>query len=126
FALALVLSFTPKTAMRYFLPVSVIVSYLAALGIIDLAGLIATRFKLEKWQPIFVAIGLVATVLSFVPSLRELDRALASDHRRELAEFISAHVPKFVGIAQDSRVDLAGSNNPDRDIVITRVKQPVY
>lgn len=99
-------SFLPKTALRYYLPISLALTFLAIAGLARLIGAVRNRALLHRCG-VAVAIALVATAVFFqVQSLRVLDAELKSDDRRELIAWIRANLAADAVLATDKAVHL--------------------
>lgn len=125
--LTVAFSFSPKTNDRYYLPVTATFYYLAALGLRDLVTSV-----LPAWRPALVrrpaftaAIVLGAAFALEIPRTRDVLRAFQHDDRRELAEYILAHVPSTARIAQDERVMLPGERNRRRGRMVLDLPQEI-
>ncbi len=112
-ALWALLSFFPKTHHRYFLPGIVLLSILAAGGLLPLLRLWGLR-PISKRAAAGIAILLATLVLVFqVPKLVKLHHAFASDSRAALLEFLTT-LPDEVRLLQDSR----GQMTPEELVAI--------
>jgi hypothetical protein len=104
----LLLSFFPKTHVRYFLPATAIIIMLAALGAAALS-----RF-LWKGRPLFgrtgtlwpAMIALTVAVAMQLPTFLDYYHGFSFDGRTAMASYLKQHVPPGTIIAQDKRVDL--------------------
>lgn len=125
--LGLVLTFTPKTAGRYFLPVSAVTCYLGGVGIVETWRHLIPPLRwhpLLAWRPLATAcLILVAGVLS--RQLMKEYRAFLRDSRDELAQWINANVPQSAIIAEDKRVNLPHPGHPFAEAMRTFIKQKV-
>ena len=104
FAYALMLSLSPKTNDRYFLPATAMFTWLAALGALDVALL---------WPRIPAALCAVALAACQLPSFMEYDRAFQIDDRKDLRAWLDANLTGDDLIAQDYRsvkLPLPGKN----------------
>lgn len=107
FAFAVLLSFSPKTNDRYFLPATAIFTMLAALGAVDLG-----RLTLGKIVPgIRVALLVVLLVAGQIPSFATYYRAFRQDDRQALHEYIENNLPKDSVIVTDDRAGLPVSDS---------------
>ncbi len=109
-AYVILLSFSPKTHFRYFLPDTMLFCALAALAPFSLV------FPRENPLRIAAAsvLGLLLAIgvgMSFAKVLR-YDRAFQDDVRRELVTYIKEHIPATETIVQDKRVNLASRKDP--------------
>lgn len=105
FAYALLLSISPKTNDRYFLPATAMFTWLAALGALDIAGL---------WPRIPAAVCVALLAAGQLPSLWQYDRAFRTDDRRELRAWLDANLTGGALLAQDYRsvkLPLPGKNS---------------
>gem|GEM_PF-404030 len=99
----LLLSFSPKTHHRYFLPVTGLLLVFAAAG--------ALRARGRAWRPLALVTLAAAIVWSALITL-EFDSAFARDPRRDLLALIANELPPDAGIAQDNRVGLPMPGDP--------------
>lgn len=109
-AFMLVLSCSPKTNDRYFLPSTALFACVAALGIADASKFLHDKTHLSR--PVAAALLVVIAAGFQSASLTRYYLAFMHDDRRELTEFIQANLPTSAVIAQDSRVGLP---TPDRE-----------
>lgn len=109
FAYALLLSFSPKSNDRYFLPASAMFSLLAALGIEDAAHLLGESVS-RRAVHIVAAVALVALqICGWAPrreGLWQYEEAFQHDDNQELIAWIKAKLPADAVIAKDNRVRL--------------------
>ncbi|MGC3988792.1 MAG: glycosyltransferase family 39 protein [Chthoniobacteraceae bacterium] len=102
FAFAVLLSFSPKTNDRYFLPATAIFTVLAALGTVDLG-----RQAFLKVPPgVRIALGGLLLVAGQLPSFCNYYRAFQQDDRQALHEYIEKNLPKEAVIVTDDRAGL--------------------
>ncbi len=130
FAFAVALSFSPKENDRYFLPASALFTLLAALGVKDVARLLATLLaawggtahpeRLLEGRPhrriTSTAAGCLLAVQLFgwaqtKPGWLRYDAAFQRDDLRELVAWMKGDLPAQSVVAADSRVGLP---NPER------------
>jgi 4-amino-4-deoxy-L-arabinose transferase-like glycosyltransferase len=102
FAFAILLSFSPKTNDRYFLPATAIFTLLAALGALDFARWTLLNQHLKK--PALLAMLLV--VLAQTPSFFEYYQAFQHDDRAALQQYIKTNLPATAVIVSDDRAGL--------------------
>lgn len=102
FAFALMLSFSPKSNDRYFLPATALCTLLAGLGAVDAARLLARWLPL-RWALAAAAVGLVAAQL---PGWWRYDAAFRTDDNAELLAWVRAALPPDAVVSKDSRVRL--------------------
>jgi len=110
----ILLSFSPKTHHRYFLPVTALLLVFSALGAITLPRL--------RWRdrPIFgpvppgmIAAGLVVIALTVqAPKFLAYFNGFSHEGRAAMAEYLRAHVPPGTIVVQDKRVDLDALGAP--------------
>jgi len=112
FAFALMLSFSPKTNDRYFLPATAMFMVLAARGMFDLAQWARSRVRIPNLALIIVAIGIAAQL----PSFFRYYSAFQHDDRAELRRYIETHLPPNAVIVSDDRAGLPVSGN-QRDAI---------
>ena len=107
----LAFSFTPKTSTRYYLPIGVVLSLLAALGAFHWAALASARWPRARVAAaalaLLVSVGAAASQWS---DLLELRAGLQKDDRAELVAAVRA-LPATAVIVQDQAVGLP---EPDR------------
>lgn len=108
FVFALALSFSPKSNDRYFLPATAVFTLLAALGVVDVARLLA-RWVPLRWALAAVAVALVAGQLR---SWLRYEVAFRSDDNAALLEWVRQLPPGAV-ISKDSRVRLPDPRRPE-------------
>ena len=102
FAYALVLSFSPKSNDRYFLPATALFTLFAALGTMDVARFIRRGVQ-QRPAVLLAGLGLLLWQL---PSLIRYDRAFASDDTKELMEWLRTKLPPTAVIAKDGRIEI--------------------
>ena len=134
------LSFSPKVADRYLLPVDVLVTFLAALGAAEFTrllfspraywfrgavvtglGVIGAAEIAEplvaplRWRRVFAGLflaGLTAWMLSAtIPHFRSLLGEYQTDSHAAAAAWIKAHLPADAIIAEDHRVNLSAEKS---------------
>jgi hypothetical protein len=108
FALALALSFSPKSNDRYFLPATAMLVLLAALGALDAARLLG-RWVPLRWATVAVVAALVAAQL---PDWARYEAAFQRDDNAELFAWVKTQLPVSAIVAKDSRIQLPDPNNP--------------
>jgi len=108
-AFALVLSFSPKSNDRYFLPASALFALFAVIGASDLARLLSPRFP----RPLVFGVAAVALVAAQFPSWSAsrggwlaYERAFQTDDNADLIAWLNSNVPPGAVIAKDNRVAL--------------------
>ena len=105
----LMLSFSPKTSTRYFLPISVLTSFFAALGTGTLCQLLlrnpATRFAAVFRGGVHLAV-LALIGFSQAKALATKNTGFTRESRLTLRHWIEQNLPKDAVIAQDDRVNL--------------------
>jgi hypothetical protein len=102
FAYALVLSFSPKSNDRYFLPATALFTLFAAVGTMDFARLIERGSK-RRWA---LAGAVAVLVLAQLPSLLRYDLAFATDDTQALIEWLRTKLPPTAVLAKDGRIEL--------------------
>lgn len=115
--------FVDKMAERYFLPVSTLVSTLAALGLLGLASWIGRRHGVVTAVVMLAGLGWV--VQSRWASLAEIKQDHQGDPRRELALYIRDHLPPSAVILSDKRVRLPNDLQPENDVYHLALPQKV-
>jgi len=102
----LVLSFSPKTHHRYFLPITLLVFALCAIGA-EIAARMIRNPKHAAWT--FACISLLAVGLQ-IRALATTASAFGHDNRTALVEFVQKNVPPDATILQDKRVSLGDAS----------------
>lgn len=100
------LSFSPKTAGRYLLPVEAFTTFFAALSV---GFLMANDKKLRALPAIAALLIFFAGTRTSANDLSVLFREFSQDARNELRAWIAGQTPPNAVVAQDGRVDLAAS-----------------
>ena len=105
FAFGLLLSFSSKqSGGRHMLPAMMIAASLGALAALRL------RIQLQQRLPRYAGAAfaaLLALILAYdIVRTAILDRGFARDHRRELVQWITTHVPHGAAIAVEDRVGI--------------------
>lgn len=108
FGFALLISFFPVTAGRYFLPVTVLTSYLAGVAIVEWMGRIPwARLRHGTMARPALTLGLLALAAGgMLPRFVAVFHEVQGDSHRELLTWIRQHLPENAVIARDSRVHL--------------------
>ncbi len=104
------LSFSPKTAMRYVLPTTMFFSFLAGVA----PGLLIRQSWQIKPRLIFALIAIVAVIagaVSSFPVWKNLYAEFSTDARDGLRQWIDQKTTPAAIIAQDERVDLLADPN---------------
>lgn len=101
-AFAVLLSFSPKTHHRYFLPDSAILLTLATIGAARLPQWISLPRRLAHLP----AALLVLAIAVQTPTFLDYYLGFRYDGRTALADYVRAHIPAGTVIVQDKRVDL--------------------
>ncbi len=126
--LLLVLSFTPKTAMRYFIPGLMGFLLLAAMGIGDLCRYI--KFRDPRWRyggcALLTGIFVSIIVETEMDKLEEFQENFAKDTRRQLIEWIAHNLPQDAVIAEGRNVRLEVANEYDPGTVKQRIISTHY
>jgi hypothetical protein len=112
FGYGLLLCGFPIANERYFMPVVVMLSYLAGLGVVDLAELLVPcRMPGGAWlRGAVILAGLAGVAVSVWPRYEACLNEFASDPRRELAVWVAANLPRDAVIAQDTAVYVQGAD----------------
>lgn len=107
FAFTLMLSCSPKSNDRYFLPAAAGFTLLAALGAVDAAKLLA------RWMPLRWALAGTALALTAAQLLGWLryEEAFRYDDNAALLAWIKTELPPDAVIAKDSRIELPDPDN---------------
>jgi 4-amino-4-deoxy-L-arabinose transferase-like glycosyltransferase len=106
--LVLVFSFSTITAVRYFLPISLLVACVGGCGL-AIGIKIVRDWAYRKWRfspgaTTCVAIAICA--VAQLPALGSLEKGFASDDRRALRAYIATELPASAVIAADDLADL--------------------
>lgn len=99
-----VFSFTPKTSPRYHLPVSVSISYFAAVGAVT-----AGRWIGRNHPVIAPALGIILAAALLVPEVQKLrvrEQGFAHDDLKALETYVRNELPESAVIAQDEAANL--------------------
>jgi hypothetical protein len=104
---ALILSFSPKTNHRYFLPDTFIFSTLAVFGLFCFTVVGSVRLTRAVQ-----AVGFLSAFGMSVAHLIPYDSAFRVDRRQQLLAFIREEVPPTATIAQDRSVNLPNRADP--------------
>lgn len=102
----LLLSFSPKTHHRYFLPDTLLFCTLAILG------LCSVRLPLQVGTMLLHALLFLGAWIPSVVRTAQYDTAFQNDTRAALVEYVRAHVPADAVIVQDKRVNLPNRKDP--------------
>jgi hypothetical protein len=102
--LFVLLSFSPKTSTRYFLPISVLAPFLAALGVGTACNNLFKNPPLIRPVLHLAFLGLVA--FSQFPALAAKNSGFTRESRLNLRLWIQQNLPPEAVIAQDDRVNL--------------------
>jgi hypothetical protein len=106
--LLLIFSFSTITAVRYFLPVSLLVACLGGCGLA--AGLPATRkWVYQRWKlppSVTICSAISICALALLPALISLEYGFATDDRRALRSYIKSNLPANAVIGADGLADL--------------------
>lgn len=120
--------FTDKMAARYFLPVSMLVSCIAILGLLRLARWACRRMPQRQaigMMLVIVVIGSGLVVQSRWSTLSTILDAYRGDPRRDLAIYIRDHLPPSARILSDKRVRLPNTSQPENDVYHLGLPQEV-
>ena len=113
-AYVLLLSFSPKTHHRYFLPDTALFCALAAIGLASVH------------LPHYVRLGMAAVVAAVsVVYWTPTANAFRNDARAALVTYVRANIPKDATIVQDKRVNLPNRNDPRQSDSPYFLKQPL-
>jgi hypothetical protein len=125
---AALLSFSPKSNDRYFLPATAILTTCAALGVCEVAQ---GTSKLPRPRVVSALCGVALIVLQCFgwsrthPGLWQYDVAFQTDDAADLARFIRAKLPPTAVIASDNRTGLPNERRIERGRVAEAVPQKV-
>ncbi|MCX6967744.1 MAG: phospholipid carrier-dependent glycosyltransferase [Verrucomicrobia bacterium] len=119
--LMVMMSFSPKSSARYFIPVEMVVCFGAGLGLVWFSSTLASLFGRARTAVLILvwAALLAVSVKEVVPLIQEYYRALAVDDRLELKAWVTANLPASAVIAQDDRVHLSQEGDPTYPTVAT-------
>lgn len=119
-AFLLIFSFSTITAVRYFLPISLLVACLGGVGLAEVTRMIG-NWAQRRWllRSRLAAGGVVIVcVTAQLPALVLLERGFTSDDHRALRSYIAAKLPANAVIAADQLACLDKTGLPQR--VFTR------
>lgn len=107
------LSFSPKVADRYLLPVEVLLAFLGALGAAEIArALDAPGSRVRQALAALALAAATAWMLSgSVPVFRSLFREYQTDDHAAAAGWVKANLPLDAIIAEDHRVNLSAEKS---------------
>ncbi|MDD5199758.1 MAG: glycosyltransferase family 39 protein [Terrimicrobiaceae bacterium] len=113
-AFAILLSFSPKTHHRYFLPATAILLTLAAFGA---AAFPRWRWNgrpilSSTWAGLFSLAFIVAALYVQAPRFTAYCEGFSHEGRAALADYLGTHVPQGTVIVQDKRVNLQALGVP--------------
>ena len=97
--LVVLLSFSPKTHHRYFLPCAAFFTCLSAAG---LKPVLSLRYGL-----LIGTVLVLASTAFQLPRLLDAERGFSQDHRSELNRFVNENLPQDAVLLEDQKVDLA-------------------
>ncbi len=109
FIYAIILSFSPKSNDRYFLPATAVITLLAVLGIEDAAHMLAGHVKRRTVLAGGAALLLIFQVTGWSwskPGIWQYDEAFQHDDIREVIAYLNTEIPKNAVIVTDNRVGL--------------------
>ncbi len=112
----IMISLTPKTAERYFLPVSATICLLAGIGMAEFCR----NFLFLRDRPpalrlgVFSALLAAACVLFAIPVVDRLE-GFGTDAREQLAQWLEENVPADEVIVQDRRVQLVAVSGKSKE-----------
>lgn len=109
--MTLIMSFSPKSSSRYFLPVEMIVCFGAGLGAVGLAAWLCSRCG-KKPAVLWAAWALIfgAALWNVTPDLKEKLWEMTQDDRVDMRNWIASHLPDSAVIVEDERVHLPVPN----------------
>ncbi len=111
---ALVLSFSPKTHHRYFLPATGLLLVMAGSAITLLPRFIQSRWRLPAWaSPLFMTLALAVTIGIQAPHFHAYFTGFSHDSRTRMADYIRANVPPDATIVADKRTNLRELDLPN-------------
>ena len=111
FLFALILSFSPKSNDRYFLPATACFIYLGVLGALEAADLL--KRYLSKGTATALCLSLL--ILAQLPSFARYWQAFQHDDRAELRAWVEANLPPDAVVLQDPRAGLPASDAKKSD-----------
>jgi hypothetical protein len=105
--LAVMMSFSPKAAARYFLPVSMAISAGAGVGVVLAGRLVARSLRAREAAVAVVTLAWGGWGIATIePLLDAKMRGFAWDDREVLRAWVEQNLPASAVIAQDARVNL--------------------
>lgn len=104
-----VISCSPKIADRYLLPVSVLIPFLAMLGVAEIGRTIdSEKLRARHFLSMAALVGLtIWVIMAEVPGFRRSFEGYRHDDPAAVAEWISTNLPSDAVIAEDHRVNLS-------------------
>ena len=127
FAYTLILSFSPKINDRYFLPATVLITYLCVLGLLALGEWLGTYFR-KPWITsvvLLILIGFQIATVGRFNGLATYFKAFSRDDNHDHIEYVKATLPGGAVIAQDSRAGLPNIDKPERRSIQPLLPQKV-
>ncbi len=106
-ACAILLSFSPKSNDRYFLPVTAFFLCLAGIGVSAAVDLLAGKLS----RRLAIGLCLLVSVLAETPAFIRYWRAFRHDDRADMRAWMRAHLPPDATVLQESRVLLPAADN---------------
>lgn len=125
--LSIALMLTPKSSLRYYLPIAVMLNFCEALAIGRLSKVVRKlNISWSRGAAMATAAGLLAScVLAQMPLFAKKYAAFQNDHRKILADFIRNKIGTHETIAEDNRVFLRGALTVEHDEVTPLVPNRV-
>jgi hypothetical protein len=125
--LSIALMLTPKSSLRYYLPIAVLLNFCAAMAIGRITNVVRNlNVRWSRGAAAVTAAGLLAwCVVAQLPLFADKYAAFQNDHRRILADYIREKIGPQETIAEDNRVFLRGALTVDHDEVTPLVPNRV-
>lgn len=101
----LILSFSPKTHHRYFLPDTILICVLAGLAVFSVT------LGSSLWTRVLRVVLPLAAITWSVVQVVAKDASFQNDSRRALVTFVQENIPADAVIVQDKRVNLPSREN---------------
>lgn len=115
-AFLLIFSFSTITAVRYFLPISLLLACLGGVGLAEVTRMIGNWAR-RRWDArprLTICAAVSVCALAQLPALIFLEHGFSMDDHRALRSYISAELPANAVIATDHLACLDGTGLPQR------------
>ncbi len=111
---AIILSFSPKTHHRYFLPATGLLLVMAGAAIRIAPRVVQTHWRLPSWaSPLFMTLALAVTTGIQAPHYYAYFDGFSHDTRTQMADYIRANVAPDATIVADKRTNLRELDLPN-------------